>query len=71
MRTRERAPELRIDRVACTGHGVCAALLDAVTLDPWGYPIISDAVAAAQDSDVASAITLCPNRAIYLMGRTR
>jgi ferredoxin len=30
---------LVVDRIACTGHGICASLLpDAVTLDEWGYP---------------------------------
>jgi len=32
---------LRVDPIACEGHGTCAELLpELVTLDEWGYPII-------------------------------
>lgn len=32
---------LRINPIACTGHGLCAELLpEAISLDEWGYPII-------------------------------
>ncbi|MFD0274189.1 ferredoxin [Kitasatospora sp. NPDC127111] len=31
---------LSIDRIACTGHGLCAELLpELVSLDEWGYPV--------------------------------
>ena len=41
VRTR---PELAVDRIACTGHGICAGLLpDEVGLDEWGYPVVSPA----------------------------
>jgi ferredoxin len=33
---------LRVDRIACSGHGVCAELLpELVTLDEWGYPVLA------------------------------
>ena len=33
---------LVVDPVACDGHGVCAELFpERVTLDEWGYPIVS------------------------------
>jgi len=32
-----RERRLAVDRVACSGHGVCAQLLAGVTLDEWGY----------------------------------
>ena len=33
---------LRVDRVACSGHGVCAELVpELVTLDEWGYPVVA------------------------------
>jgi ferredoxin len=33
--------ELRVDRIACTGHGLCAELLpEKIALDEWGYPIL-------------------------------
>jgi ferredoxin len=33
--------ELRVNPIACAGHGVCAELLpEIIELDPWGYPIL-------------------------------
>lgn len=59
-----RHPELRVDRVACTGHGMCASLLPGrVRLDEWGYPVVDDARVAAADGEVA--IRFCPARALY------
>lgn len=56
--------ELRIDRVACTGHGVCAAVLPRnIELDEWGYPVVRDPMVTAEDA--AMAIKLCPAMAIY------
>jgi ferredoxin len=35
------SPRMRIDRIACTGHGMCAELLpEKIVLDEWGYPIL-------------------------------
>ena len=35
---------LRVDPIACTGHGICAELLpEVIRLDDWGYPILNDA----------------------------
>jgi ferredoxin len=32
---------LRVDPIACTGHGLCAELLpEMIGLDDWGYPIL-------------------------------
>jgi ferredoxin len=34
---------LRVDPIACTGHGICAELLpEMIRLDDWGYPILDD-----------------------------
>ncbi len=56
--------ELRVDRIACTGHGVCASVLPHnIELDEWGYPIVRD---PNVDADAAAtAIRLCPARALY------
>lgn len=58
-------PRIAIDRVLCTGHGVCARTLPgAIVLDEWGYPVVrTDAV--SPDATVL-AIKLCPARALYL-----
>jgi ferredoxin len=38
-------PVLVVDRIACTGHGICASLLpEHVTLDGWGYPVMPASV---------------------------
>jgi ferredoxin len=35
---------LRLDPIACDGHGICADLLpERISLDEWGYPMIDDA----------------------------
>ncbi|MEP7331981.1 MAG: ferredoxin [Terracoccus sp.] len=57
------ASQLSVDRVACTGHGVCAQLLEQVRLDEWGYPIVDDPHVANGAAD--GAIKLCPARALY------
>ena len=56
--------EVRVDRIACTGHGVCHALLgDRMPLDEFGYPIPSQV--APQESEAAASITLCPAAALH------
>jgi ferredoxin len=59
------AARVAIDRVLCTGHGVCAQTLPgAIVLDEWGYPILRhDAV---EPEAAALAVKLCPARALYL-----
>lgn len=57
-------PRLRIDRIACTGKGICASLLpEAIELDEWGYPILDEAQVDPEMGDIA--ISLCPARALY------
>ena len=55
---------LAVDRIACSGHGVCAQLLRQVRLDEWGYPIVDDP--AVPLADARTAIRHCPARALYL-----
>lgn len=59
------AARVAIDRVLCTGHGVCAQTLPGViALDEWGYPILrADAV---EPGAAGLAVKLCPARALYL-----
>ena len=60
---------LRVDRVRCTGHGICASLVPGtVRLDEWGYPVILDRAAGGTDDGEqarAAAIRLCPAMALY------
>jgi len=35
--------KLRVNPIACSGHGLCAELLpELISLDEWGYPVIAD-----------------------------
>ncbi|MCO5993154.1 ferredoxin [Actinoallomurus rhizosphaericola] len=63
---------LRVDPIACTGHGLCAELLpETIDLDEWGYPIIgslSDRLLPLARRAVAD----CPTLALLLeRDRTR
>ncbi len=64
MRTRQ----LRVDPVACSGHGACAELLpEMVTLDEWGYPIIDGRpVPGRLLRPARRAVTACPALALHL-----
>lgn len=56
---------IAVDRVRCSGHGICAQTLpDSIRLDEWGYPIVRDD--RADPADAALAVKLCPARALYL-----
>jgi len=34
---------IRVNPIACAGHGLCAELLpERIARDEWGYPIVSD-----------------------------
>jgi ferredoxin len=56
---------LRVDRVACSAHGVCASLLpNNIRLDEWGYPIVVDPRLDPESAGIA--VKLCPARALYL-----
>lgn len=59
---------LRVDPIACTGHGICAELLpELIYLDDWGYPIIQDAaIKAPLMDDVRRTIAACPALALRL-----
>jgi ferredoxin len=61
---------LRVNPIACTGHGLCAELLpELVTADEWGYPRISDHdVPAWVIPDARRAVRLCPALALRLTG---
>jgi ferredoxin len=44
-----RARQLRVNPIACSGHGLCAELLpELIALDLWGYPLLADQPVPAQ-----------------------
>jgi ferredoxin len=59
---------LRVNPIACSGHGVCAELLpELITVDEWGYPMISDMpVPAGLVRTARRAVTDCPALALSL-----
>ena len=59
---------LRVDWVACDGHGLCATLLpELVDLDDWGYPLLSsDVVPDELLRHARSAVSRCPALALRL-----
>ena len=59
---------LRLDPIACEGHGICAELLpERVTLDDWGYPIVDGAPLPADlVAEARRAAATCPALALRL-----
>lgn len=56
------ARTLRIDRIACTGRGLCAEVLpELIDLDEWGYPILKDTAVPRQlRGHARRAVAACP-----------
>ncbi len=59
---------LKVNPIACTGHGLCAELLpERVRLDEWGYPIVSPEPITPELQPLARrAVTDCPALALLL-----
>lgn len=56
---------IMVDRIACTGRGLCAILLpERITLDEWGYPIVDPTPVGAEEA--RDALRVCPHRALRL-----
>ncbi len=64
--------KIQIDRIACTGHGLCADLLpELVELDEWGYPMLPDHVPAGLAAHARRAVSSCPALALKLVRTAR
>jgi ferredoxin len=58
---------LRLDPVACAGHGLCADLLpERIQLDEWGYPILRPDVPPHLARHARRAVRACPVLALRL-----
>lgn len=59
---------LRVDPIACDGHGACAELLpEAVEKDDWGYPILRSGPLEDRWLKLARrAVSSCPRLALRL-----
>ena len=60
---------LRLDPIACDGHGVCAELFpERIELDDWGYPIVDGSpVPERLLPDARRAVFACPVLALKLV----
>lgn len=59
--------KLRVNSIACTGHGLCADLFpERVRLDEWGYPIIDADVPPQLAAHARRAVRACPTLALKL-----
>lgn len=58
---------LKVDMIACDGRGLCAEVLpEVVTLDDWGFPIITGRVPPRLEDQAREAVRLCPRLALRL-----
>ncbi|MBN0043660.1 ferredoxin [Streptomyces actuosus] len=67
-RARAGTRTLRVDRIACTGRGLCAELLpELIALDEWGYPVVADpTVPGRLRGHARRAVAACPRLALRL-----
>jgi ferredoxin len=63
--------ELRVNPIACDGHGLCAELFpERVTLDEWGYPVIAgEPITKELEQHARRAVAECPTVALLLTRR--
>ncbi len=60
--------QLRVNPIACSGHGQCAELLpELIKLDEWGYPVLDGRpVPPGLDRTARRAVASCPALALLL-----
>jgi len=60
---------LRVNPIACDGHGLCAELFpERVALDDWGYPIIDHRpIGSDEEGHARRAVDACPTLALALV----
>lgn len=59
---------LRLDPIACDGHGLCAELFpERIELDDWGFPIVDPTPIPGNLERLArKAVAECPTCALKL-----
>lgn len=59
---------LRVNPIACDGHGLCAELLpERISLDDWGYPIVEPgSIPRKLEGHARRAAAACPTLALLL-----
>jgi ferredoxin len=63
---------IRWDPIRCGAHGYCAEILpERITLDDWGFPIISaEPIGFELEDHARRAVDQCPLLALKLERRT-
>jgi ferredoxin len=66
-----RESRVAIDRIACTGYGLCAELFpEHLTLDEWGFPVQTvELVQSGELRHARRAVASCPALALRLVSR--
>jgi len=64
---------LRVNPIACDGHGLCAELFpERITLDEWGYPIVDpEPIPGSLELHAKRAVAACPTLALVLARAAR
>ncbi len=58
---------LKVNPIACVGHGLCADLLpEVIELDEWGYPVIDERIPPRLTAHAKRAVNACPALALRL-----
>jgi ferredoxin len=67
------AKTLRVNPIACDGHGLCAELFpERVHLDDWGFPIVDpEPVSGEVEAHARRAVAACPTLALLLESARR
>ncbi len=64
--------ELKVDWPSCRARGLCAELLpEVVSLDEWGYPLVTGTVPRSSLAEAREAVRACPRLALRLVPATR
>jgi ferredoxin len=60
--------KLEVDWTRCDGHGLCTRLLpERITLDEWGFPIVTDPTIGAElERHARRTVAACPQLALRL-----
>lgn len=69
MNVRAKGLTLRVDPIACDGHGLCAELFpEWIALDDWGFPMVRPEPVPPQLAQHARrAVGECPKCALRLV----
>ncbi len=62
------ARALRVDWPSCRARGLCHEVLpEVISLDPWGYPLVTGQVTPELVEAAREAVRTCPRLALRLV----